>query len=286
MPSVSPTQSPELVPSQQGSGSEPTSRVTQIYEELHGSLVSQLSQWLRHEKEKRSNGGSGGMVFPGKLLTDSPVALPARDTESNAMHHEDGGHASDTDTALEKLERILRESDRKAHHLLGRSHAEKHRFFPHRKSSTRSRRRKGSYTGGSSDTEYAEGDALVPSTDAVLDNSKTLGFTGGTAYSELDLSRTISRSVKEGSWLKFKNEIIRLTHTLRIRGWRQVPLNSGSTIEVERLSGALTNAVYVVTPPKNLAQAQKSGTDTSTHESEKPPRKRLPKYVVWLYVVK
>jgi choline kinase len=47
---------------------------------------------------------------------------------------------------------------------------------------------------------------------------------------------------------------------LKLKGWRRVPLDQSSEIEVERLSGALTNAVYVVSPPKNLSsQGQKEG---------------------------
>lgn len=58
------------------------------------------------------------------------------------------------------------------------------------------------------------------------------------------------------AWLVFRNDIIRIAHTLRLKGWRRIPLGSGDTIGVERLSGALTNAVYVVTPPKNLSEAE------------------------------
>jgi choline kinase len=61
------------------------------------------------------------------------------------------------------------------------------------------------------------------------------------------------------AWLVFKNEVIRLTHTLRLKGWRRVPLDSGDTISVERLSGALTNAVYVVTPSEEIMDKTESG---------------------------
>lgn len=68
------------------------------------------------------------------------------------------------------------------------------------------------------------------------------------------------RAKKErAAWVTFKNDIIRIAHTLRIKGWRRVPLDSGDSIEVERLSGALTNAVYVVSPPKDLANNEEDG---------------------------
>jgi choline kinase len=68
---------------------------------------------------------------------------------------------------------------------------------------------------------------------------------------------------KEG-WINFKNEIVRLAHTLRLKGWRRIPLDCGADIEVERLSGALTNAVYVVSPPKNLPGETPSDIQGST----------------------
>ena len=69
------------------------------------------------------------------------------------------------------------------------------------------------------------------------------------------------------AWVSFKNEIIRLAHTLRLKGWRRVALDSGESISVERLSGALTNAVYVVSPPDDLRE--------KTEQNKKPPAKLL-----------
>ena len=64
------------------------------------------------------------------------------------------------------------------------------------------------------------------------------------------------KSAHEKAWMTFKNEIIRLAHTLRLKGWRRVPLDAGETIGVERLSGALTNAVYVVTPRESILRTE------------------------------
>lgn len=113
-------------------------------------------------------------------------------------------------------------------------------------------RRRGSLRAASSDTDYVDGDAVVPSCDAVLDNSQTLLYSGNPVGSE-DEEAAAARLEKEKEvWLVFKNEIIRIAHTLRLKGWRRVPLGSGDKIFVERLSGALTNAVYVVTPPSDI----------------------------------
>ena len=73
------------------------------------------------------------------------------------------------------------------------------------------------------------------------------------------------------AWVTFKNEIVRLAHTLRLKGWRRVPLDGGADIEVERLSGALTNAVYVVSPPKRLPE-----NPSDTQDGAGPPRPRKP----------
>ena len=144
-------------------------------------------------------------------------------------------------------------------------------FHLHRRSS--SFRKLGKSAGvGSSDTEYHDGDVIVPSTEVTLDNSKTLSYAGGAADSEKEQPGTSKRTAKEKeAWLTFKNEIIRLTHTLRLKGWRRVALDRGGEIKVERLSGALTNAVYVVFPPKTLPQTNADGTKSATAASKKMP---------------
>ncbi len=93
----------------------------------------------------------------------------------------------------------------------------------------------------------------MPSADVVLDNSKTLGYSGGAATSVINLADPSKRAKREKeAWFQFKTEIVRLAHTLKLRGWRRVPIDRGGDIEVVRLSGALTNAVYVVSPPTDL----------------------------------
>jgi choline kinase len=155
--------------------------------------------------------------------------------------------------AFEKLEKILHEhtsyiktyrpSDKDLPH------------FPRRRTSSR-KLKKATLLSQPSDTEFHEGEPVVPSTDVVLDNTRTV-------------SQGVTKD-KEG-WLAFKNEIIRLTHTLRLKGWRRVGLDQGSEIEVKRLSGALTNAVYVVTPPKNLPQVPSAENGSAAYVPKRPP---------------
>ena len=119
-------------------------------------------------------------------------------------------------------------------------------------------------TGASSDTDYFDGEPVIPSADVVLDNSKTLGYSGGAAKSEISLLESGKRVIKEKeAWLRFKNEILRLAHTLKLKGWRRIPLDGGAEITVQRLSGALTNAVYVVSPPEKLLLSNTDPTANS-----------------------
>ncbi|KAK6387140.1 hypothetical protein LTS17_000406 [Exophiala oligosperma] len=113
----------------------------------------------------------------------------------------------------------------------------------------------------SSDTEFFGDDILVPNVEAYLDNSKTLAFTGGGA--DVDTSDAAKKRDYE-HWVTFKEDILRLTHTLKIKGWRRIPMERAKDIDVVRLSGALTNAVYVVRPPKNMSEHGHSSNSLNT----------------------
>ncbi|GAB7349742.1 hypothetical protein MBLNU459_g0475t1 [Dothideomycetes sp. NU459] len=148
--------------------------------------------------------------------------------------------------------------------------------FPRKRPSVKDLHRASSSRGAaSSDTDYHDGDVLVPSAEAWLDNTKTLAYTGGNASESSENLTSTEKSKARDAWATFKYEIVRLTHTLRLKGWRRVPMEMSGEIEVERLSGALTNAVYVVSPPHNLPQQRPS---TSGMEEAKithrpaPPR--------------
>ncbi|EOD47241.1 Choline/ethanolamine kinase [Neofusicoccum parvum] len=127
-------------------------------------------------------------------------------------------------------------------------------------------------TAGSSDTEYQDGDVLVPSCDVILDNSRTLAYSGGGADEDDDdaLTPGTKKTKEKQAWATFKYEIVRLAHTLRLKGWRRIPMDRSCDIEVERLSGALTNAVYVVSPPKDLPP--KEGEDREVRPRIPPPK--------------
>ncbi|PFH58500.1 hypothetical protein XA68_13585 [Ophiocordyceps unilateralis] len=184
------------------------------YQYYGEKLLAQVGEWLHRERSKAEKSSSS------RPHRRRPPA------ESEARKRADSADSQSSALSLDKLQAIL--DDSLAH--LGLS------AVPRNTPRVSRPRRRGSSRLASSDTDYLDGDAVVPACDAWLDNS-----------------RTLSSCDDDGeAWLAFKNDIIRITHTLRLKGWRRVALNAGDTISVQRLSGALTNAVYVVTPPPDL----------------------------------
>jgi len=229
----------------------------------HEKLLTQVAEWLQAEKAKRA-------LRKTKKHHASKTKTP--DESGDIIARSSSRDSDSSALSLEKLQRILEGSmaefgiDPSASpNLLPRPS-----YTPRRRSSTRKLIRT-----ASSDTEYQDGDVIVPSCDVVLDNTKTLSYSaGGASASDLNLVATGKRAEKERkAWSNFKGEILRLAHTLRLKGWRRIPLDSGDDIDVERLSGALTNAVYVVSPPKDSPQP--SSSSGSGAVSKRRPQKLL-----------
>lgn len=212
-------------------------------------IIEEVASWIKQQRARRAKR---------KLRT----AAQHQETPLTERRLSDASIASDD---FDRLEDIIK-------HKLN---LEGSRRLSHRRRPSLKKHRLSS-TCASSDTEYHDGDILVPSCDAILDNSKTLAYTGGAPESSDEssadeLTRVASfRDVD--AWSKFKYEIVRLTHTLRIKGWRRVPLENSRDITVERLSGALTNAVYVVSPPEFLAEIE---TEKPGSQPKRQPRKLL-----------
>lgn len=235
-------------------------------------LVSQIAAWLHEEKSKRTARKTRAKGHP-VLPSTAPSSTDASQNHRSGLRPRGSSDASDEGISLEKLEQII------AEHSLVDPDNKRQSSNQERRESQFSRRPssirklgKGPITAGSSDTEYQDGDALVPTAEVFLDNSKTLSYFGGAADIESDHNNPSKRAAKEG-WLTFKHEILRLAHTLRLKGWRRVPLHRGGDIDVERLSGALTNAVYVVSPPKRLEQnpPDKDGSRVPLTSKKPPP---------------
>lgn len=242
----------------------------------HEKLIAQVAEWLQAEKAKRAARKSKKRGKGHHEETQDEIKPTIRPRTSS--------QSSDSSAvSLEKLQRIL--EDNMGSFGLDRLPISSPTLAPRRLSHLPVRRRSSARRLGglvSSDTEYHDGDVLVPSCDVILDNSKTLSYSGGVTESSgetVTLSSSKRAEKERKAWLSFKSEIVRLTHTLRLKGWRRVPLERGGDIEVERLSGALTNAVYVVSPPKNL-DLQSNGTDASpkAHHLRQPPKLLLRVY--------
>ena len=224
-------------------------------EDVHQTraVVAQAWEWLNAEKQKRRL----RKHKPKKSRDGLDVIkedAKANDLAVDRTRRDSSG--SDTSTALDELEDILRKdstlqgpvrrqsakSGRKKSHLLRRS-----------VSSLRPRRH--STAGVSSDTDGHDKEISVPTCETWLDNSKTLSRTTGLA--SLDetgepYTKTMTEMERE-AWASFQREILTIAHTLQLKRWRRVPLERSDNIVVEKLSGALTNAVYTVSPPRDLS---------------------------------
>lgn len=206
-------------------------------------LFSQVYEWLQSERSRQKalkSDVSGGVDGP---------------TDDDAMVVEP---ESDGSTSLDRLEKILLR-------FAASKQDSTTPGFPTRRPTRR--RVKGLRRASASESDCADSESGPPSVDAVLDNSKALAFSGGAADDD-GVDTTAKRKGRE-DWLVFKAEIIRLAHTLRIKGWRRISVEDAGDVDVVRLSGALTNAVYVITPPKNVRQ---KGENASTLAPRRPPQ--------------
>ncbi|KAK2855529.1 hypothetical protein FQN49_005096, partial [Arthroderma sp. PD_2] len=248
------------------------------------ALLGQVHQWLYQEKSKLG-------LPPASTSREakSPRLIPRSTSAPNKgeLLGTDVATTGDTQVpeptlALEKLERIL--SQYSADGSSGSGTPWRRRRGGSWGQGKRGYGLKGLRRGSASDSDYTDSELAVPSADVVLDNSKTLLYTGGEADSDVDAQTPSQPDGGKPSggkdreyWLHFKSEIVRLTHTLGFKGWRRVPLDAGGEVEVIRLSGALTNAVYLVSPPKNMS---KFSRPTS---SQNVPRKPPPKLLLRIY---
>lgn len=255
---------PAINPSQSSASLDNVSQ-SEDHSHMHSKhvdhLIDEVSAWVRSEKERRAR----------RKQKKHAARSGASTTDVTSEETSRRGSDSDNSDDLSKLEEILKRTA-SLEVSQGRKQSLRHKIslkkLHKRKLST-----------ASSDTEYVDGDVLVPSCDVVLDNSKTVAQPGGVSESEEEseqLKNTPSRRDAD-AWTSFKFEIVRLTHTLRLKGWRRVPMDLSNMITVERLSGALTNAVYVVTPPDELPErpVSKEGKSSATPTHKPPPPKLL-----------
>ncbi|EAW07236.1 putative choline kinase [Aspergillus clavatus NRRL 1] len=221
------------------------------------SLFHQVYEWLQHEKAKQKTCRS--RLTGTTQGTDSD----GDDDYYDGVLQTSTFPGGESPPSLDKLEKILVRYA--ALRIEGSAPGHSHRGPTRKRSRIRGLRR-----GSVSESDYYDVDAAAPSVDALLDNSKTLAYTGGSAEDggEADDRRSKDRE----AWLTFKNEIARLAITLRLKGWRKFPQELAGEIEVVRLSGALTNAVYVVNPPKALPPPKAEDGSFSLIPQKLPPK--------------
>jgi choline kinase len=230
-------------------------------QQAHENLLKQVGTWLKQERSRRHARKAKRKAAKHGVADHEP----AEDTAADMPDQPDarlrsGSESSHGEESLNQLANILEKT-------LALKPAEAKRRTNHlRRSSTGLKR----HSAISLDSDYFESvDQLVPSCEAILDNSKTMAYNVDEPGTEpdLDISEREARKEKE-AWTKFRAEILRLIHTLKLKGWRKVPVEQSNEIDVQRLSGALTNAVYVVSPPKNLGPPE--------HTEDGPPKPRNP----------
>jgi choline kinase len=228
----------------------------------HYSLIENVTKWLASERKKFSSGQLDGS----QELSHNHHSTPTADVPNNEAGN------------LEELEKIVSKSLKTVHkasrHHLGNIQD----YISGRRRPGLLRRLRGRSV-ATSDVDPNESDILVPACEAVLDNSKTLSYTNDEPPTASNMSIRSRRSTirDHDAWDIFKFEIVRLAHTLKLRGWRRIPLDRGNEIKVQRLSGALTNAVYVVTVPSKLLEgledkSEKPASGPSTPSAGKRPQ--------------
>ncbi len=233
----------------------------------HENLLKQIGTWLKRERNRRHVRRAKR-----KSLRHEPHEQDdhgaTRDSESTGLDEADGSgdrrgseSSEEGSAALDQLAQILESA-------LSIKPAEAKKRIPHLRKASGGLKR---HSAISTDSDYFESiDQLVPSCDAVLDNSKTLSYCVDESKLDSTHENSESRAFKEQeAWSRFRFEILRIAHTLKLKGWRKVPMEQSNEISVQRLSGALTNAVYVVAPPKNIFTS--GGNEDRTPKPTNPP---------------
>ena len=240
------------------------------------NLVKQVTAWLKNERTRRAARKAKRKATSVKdSLTATTVdAAPADTSDKHPSLERRGSTDSEgSEAALEHLASILERTMSLKSTKSTDGSSRPHRRHSHSRKLSSIMKRHSTVSSG--EDYFDSVDQLVPSCDAVLDNSKTMAYGAGGPESEDTpdasegkASERRARKEKE-AWTQFKYEIVRLIRTLKLKGWRRVSLEKSGEISVARLSGALTNAVYVVSPPKHLPTPE--ANEDGTPASKKPP---------------
>lgn len=234
-------------------------------DEPQDSLFNQVYGWLQREKAKQRTHGRTRASNNG---LDSAVASDGDDDDEDTNTQKQSPRSNTPPNkktlALERLEKILLEySTAQYDGSNTNTSVSSMRRSGRRRTTTKKGLRRASASESDSLEEFG-----APAVDAFLDNTKTLAYgSGGNAEDEDGVADSKRREV----WTNFKADILRLTHTLEIKGWRKVPQEHAADIDVVRLSGAMTNSVYVVSPPASLPIPPRAEDGSYTLVPVRPP---------------
>ncbi|KAF1939894.1 kinase-like protein [Clathrospora elynae] len=233
----------------------------------HENLLKQVGHWLKHERNRRHARRANRKAGKEGASDHEPAKDPTtQSSDQPSIRGRSGSESSQGSDSLDQLAHILEKT-------LSMKPAEAKKRSSHiRKLSTGLTGLK-RHSAISLDSDYFESvEQLVPGCEAILDNSKTMAYNVDEPGSEpaADVSDREARKERE-AWTKFRSEILRLVHTLKLKGWRKVSIEQSNEIDVQRLSGALTNAVYVVSPPKNI-RSQEQHNDGQPKPKNPPPK--------------
>ncbi|KAH9870179.1 hypothetical protein J1614_007102 [Plenodomus biglobosus] len=236
---------------------------------VHDNLLKQVGTWLKQERQRRHARRAKRKAGRGVSHDQEPAVDTEAQQASGQRGRTDSESSQEGSVALDQLAHILEktlsikpaEARKRSHHI--------------RRLSTGLKR----HSAISNDSDYFDSvDQLVPGCDAILDNSKTMAYNVDEPSAEPQTADSEKQARKERkAWTDFRYEILRLIHTLKLKGWRKVTMEQSNEIDVQRLSGALTNAVYVVSPPKNL-RSQEELSDGTPKPRNPPPKLLLRVY--------
>ncbi|CAN9133587.1 unnamed protein product [Alternaria alternata] len=219
--------------------------------EVHEDFLKEANTWLNHERAKRAArrvaqraGHKGTFQDHGSAKS----ALIEGYGQPVIKSRRSGSESSEGSVALDQLAGILEKA------VLAKAGNVMRNPSHDWKLSVGSK----SHAAGSKDLNHLKSVIqLVPTCDIVLDNSKIMAYSvnkpAGSSGSKHDTTHMDTRAQEEkDAWRAFSFEILHLAHKLNLKGWRKIPMDQCDKIEVRRLSGAMTNAVYTVTPPEYL----------------------------------
>ena len=181
-----------------------------------------MVEWLNEEKSRRKRR---------KTTKGSQQALP--DTPNETPSLEPNGDDKEPD--LSKLEHILSAFVKGSVMSTPKLAPKSPHILPRKGSIGRMLKRSNAPT-LSSDTEFFGDEVLVPNVETILDNTKALAYAGGTGEDEASGN---TKKKDQKNWNQFKEDVLTITHTLGLKGWRRIPMNSAADIDVARLSGKI-----------------------------------------------